>query len=166
MPNKVYYNPETGITWKSSGGTHVFTGTSVANGAGRLGDRGDLGAQPNAALYRWFAETKIGAGLTVGSLVRVYLAWWNDEATPGDSDGAVGASDAAFATENNLRNLKHIGNIVVRSTTTTDIHTGSGLVMIPVRYVSPVWWNASGGALSATATDHEFHLTAVPPEIQ
>lgn len=161
--------------WKSSGGDGVLTFTSVANAAGRLGDRVDLGAilaggpSARATWFRWYAKSKFQAtGLVVNNTLDHYLARWHDDTTPGDPDGGtnVVASDAAFATQNFLKNLKYIGSSIVDSTAGATIFTGSGLVLIQHRYVSPIWWNATGATASATATDFEFWLTPVNPQNQ
>lgn len=166
MPNKVYVTQETRKVFKASGGDVLFTPTTLANAAGRLSDRADLGALPRSGWYRWYAETQLQATPTVGAVLRVYLSHWDNDTGPADQDGDVGAADAAFATENDLRNLKHIGNVIVDAATASVVFAASGLVYIPVRYVSLVWWNQTGAALTATAADHFFALTPVPDEIQ
>lgn len=163
--NAVYGKAGTAVTFKASGGSVLFTPTSVANAAGRLSTRGDLGALPRPLLYRWYAETAAAATPTVGNWLEIRMAWWNDDATPGQPDGGVGASDAAFATENDLKNLKKVGEVVCDAASAT-VFQASGLIWIPVRYVSVVWWNRFGSALSATAGDHVFSLTPVFDDIQ
>lgn len=161
----VYLTTKTAFTWKGSGGDAVLSMTSVANGAGRLGGRLDLGAFPKPGWYRLFAEMKPQATPTVGNLIRIYLAHWNDDSTPAWADGAVGSADAAFATENDLKNLKLALNLRVENASSRLIR-GSGLVYIPTRYVSPVVWNASGAALTTTATDHFIAITPIVDDIQ
>lgn len=156
-----YINTGTPLIWKATGGDFAFTPASVANGAGRLGAVGDLGAFPRAAWYRWYAETQCQATPTALRYVDLYLAWWNDPTGPAEPDGGVGASDAAFATANDLRNLKWLGNIVVDAAAGNTVFQASGLVYLPVRHVSPVWWNATGAALTADDAEHVFKLTPV-----
>lgn len=169
MANLIYVNPETPKKWINAGGDFTFSPASVANGAGRIGARGALVGSASAARsgwYTWYAETQCQATPTVGNLIRLYLSWWTEESTPADQDGDVGASDAAFATENDLLNLKHIGNIVVDTAAADTIFAASGVVFIPVKDVSPIWWNASGAALTADNAEHWFTLTPIPDEIQ
>lgn len=164
MANKIYLQRETEITFKSSGGSAAFTPTSVANGAGRISAQCDLGAAPKSRLYRWRVKTACAATPTVGNLIRLYLVC-ADDAT--DLDGNAGTSDAAYNTENLLKNLQHIGNVVIDVAGTGAQKASSlGAFEIASRYISVVWWNASGAALSATAGDHQLVLVPVPDEIQ
>lgn len=166
MSNNVYGSLATALSWKSSGGSAVLTCTSVANAAGRLGARLDLGAAPRPMTYKWYAEFQCQATPTVGNLIRLYLAEWDDESGPSDPDGDVGASDAGFATENDLRNLNQIGSVIVDAASANVVFSRSGLIQITKRYVSPVVWNASGAALTATASHHYIMLTPVFDQIQ
>ena len=150
---------------KASGGDAVWTPANVANGAGRLLARLDLGdissSTSRATWYRWYAENQCQATPTVGNLIRYYLSLWNDDTTPDDSDGDVGASDAAFATENDLKNITHIGNVIVDAATADVVFAASGMVYLPVRYVSLVVWNASGASLTNDNAEHVFKLAPV-----
>lgn len=160
--------------WKSSGGDGVITLTSVGNAAGRQGDRLDLGAilasGPNARAtwFRWYMKLKAQAsGLAVGNTLDIYHGYSNDDVTPGDvSSGHPGSSDAAFATAAFLNNLRYAGSVIVDDTTGGTLMSRDGLVYIPYRYVTPVFWNATGATLSATATDFEYWLTPVNPQTQ
>lgn len=164
MANKIYLQRETEITFKSSAGSAVFTPTSVANNAGRISAQYDLGAAPKSRLYRWRAKTACQATPTVGNIIRIYLVC-ADDAT--DLDGNAGVSDAAYNTENLTRNLQWIGNFNIDVAGTGAQKASSlGAIEIVSRYVSVVWWNASGATLSATAGDHQFVLIPVPDEIQ
>lgn len=161
--------------WKSSGGDGVLTFTSVANAAGRLGDRVDLGdllvanTAARATLFRWYVTTKMQAtGLTLNNTIDLYFARWNDDTSgaAAQPDGNVGASDAAFATAALLVNLMYVGSVIVDSTAGSTLLQRSGLIYLPYRYVSPVLWNASGATASATATDTQIWLTPVNPQAQ
>jgi len=162
MSNKIYGASETPIVFKSSLGDVTFTPTSVANGAGRISARWDRGAGSKPSLYKWRVHTKAAAALAVGTPLEVYLA--TSDGT--DEDGNLGTADAAFASADKRRNLQYVGAINADSITNGEVQIASGLVEIRDRYVSVVWWNALGQALSATATDHTFTLTPVPDEIQ
>lgn len=162
-------------TWQSSGGNGVLTFTSVANAAGRQGDRVDLGDllladnAARASWFVWYVTTKMqAAGLTLGNTIDLYFGGWNDDATPGqpDAGGFLGASDAAFSTQAGLYNLKLAGSVIVDSITGGTVLSKSGLVFLPYRYVAPVLWNGSGATSSATATDTQVWLTPFNPQAQ
>ena len=162
MANKVYNNPETPITFKASGGTVVFTPTSLATVAGRVSARHDLGAAARSEWYEWRAKTKFATAPVLGEIIEIYLA--TSDGTI--EDGNVGTADAALATGDKRKNLHLIGIIIVDKADVTEPMHASGLCRIDARYISAAWWNATADALSATAGDHEFILTPVPPEVQ
>lgn len=162
MSNKIYVAPETAIVFKSSAGDVVFTPTSVADQAGRISAQWDRGAGSKPSLYRWRAKTKAAAALTAGNVLEIWAA--TSDGTI--EDGNQSTADAAFATASKRNNLQYVGVIVADSTTNGEVQQGSGYLMIRDRYVSIVWWNAFGQALSSTAGDHSISLTPVPDEIQ
>ena len=162
MPSKIYSAPETAITFKSSGGIVTFTPTSVANGAGRISAQWDRGAGSKPTRYKWRVKTKAAAALVVGTELEIYFATSDGTIV----DGNQGTADAAVSAADKRRNLQPVGTIRADSTSNGEVQHGSGIVWIFDRYVSVVWWNALGQALSGTAGDHEFILTPVPDEIQ
>ena len=160
---KIYTAQETAITWKNTGGTYVFTGTSVANAAGRVGAQGDLGSGSRCDRYIWYAEVQCIATPTAGNVVNVYLARGNSTT---EIEGNPGTSDAALSAETACRNMLFLGAIVVETATADKKFIASGVVEIAHRYVSPALFNNAGSALTSDAAEHYFTLTPVPPEIQ
>jgi len=165
MPSKLYQAVETAITFKASGGDVTFTPKNIANSAGRISARADLGAWSKSRLYRWYGETQCQATPTVGRSVDIYFAGW-DEDTPASAIGDVGSTDAAFSTENDLLDLSFLGQIFVDAATASVKFVRGGLILIPYRYVSIVWWNATGASLTNVDADHIFRLTPFVPEQQ
>ncbi len=163
MPTKILARRESEIVWKSTGGDELITLTSLANGAGRQGARHDLygalGAK--AERYEWRLAFQLTGTPTVRDIVRVYLKTWDEDGGRGDNDDGTG--DIVVSAEDKLRNLYQIGQVVVDQASVVEM-VGSGVVRDLIsRYVSPVIWNEAI-AFSATAADHEFSLTPVPPE--
>lgn len=167
MANQVKINVGTVITFKSTGGTVVFTPTSLAQSTGRISAQVDLGAAPRAFRYEWRAASKAAGTVVIGdTLVEIYLAT-ADNAGTGYVDGTPGIVDAALSSIEKVRNMQLIGGLVVEATAVAAIN-GSGIVELTGRYVSVVWVNRNSGAvaLSATAGDHSFQLTPILDEIQ
>lgn len=164
MANEILQRPGTTVSFKASGGDVAFTNTSVANGAGRISAQWDRGAGSKAGLYRWEALTKAAAALSVGVTLEIYLA--TAHVSSSQIDGNQSTADAAFASGDKRRNLQFVGAVVADSTTNGEVQAASGIVFITARYVSVVWWNALGQALSGTAGDHTFTLTPYNPEVQ
>lgn len=166
--NAVYGKSGTAITFKATGGDVTFTPNSIANGAGRVSAQLDLGVLGTARpeRYSWIAQTQCQATPTVNSLVRMYFSFFDSAGT--DAEGGTGTADAAFSTENNLLNCHYFGNIVVRAAAANTKFTKAGELWLPagVRYVSLIWWNATGASLTTDSTEHYFTMTPLFPDIQ
>lgn len=163
--SKLYYNPETKLTFKSSGGDVLFTPTSIADQTLRVSDQLDRGSGAKPGLYRWRAKTRVQATVVAGRQVRIYLVQ-TDDAT--DIPGRIGASDASFTSAaDQTRNLgAPIGYIAADSTSTSDDFIATGVCFLFARFVSLGWFNDQGAALNATGSNHYFELTPIPPEAQ
>lgn len=164
MTNAIKLNEGTAFTFKSTGGSALWTPTSVGTGAGRISTQLDLGAAPRAKWYRWVLLLKLQSG-TVGRSVRPYLVEASSAATT-YQDGILGVTDAAISSETIVQYAgKLLGPCQVQ-TNGTAAQVWSGKVRIFPRYVSFLLWNDSGVSLSATATDCEFRLEPVFDEVQ
>ena len=143
--------------WKSSGGDETITLTSLGSGAGRVGDQWDFGTTPK--LYRVSLRVELGASTSLkGEGVQLYLA----RAPNGFStqtEGEVGASDAALSDEDNLQNMLFIGAARVDDEADATAQLNASFIFaLAERYGSPVVWNATSDALSATAGNHEIRI--------
>jgi hypothetical protein len=167
MANLIYVADGSLLTFKSSGGSALFTPTSLAQNAGRVSTQLDLGAAPRALRYEWRASSKAAGTVVVGdTLVDIYAST-QDVTSTGIQDGTPGLVDAALATIEKARNMQWIGALIVEATAAAVIQS-SGIIELTARYVSIVWVNrlSTAVALSATATDHLFTLQAKPDQIQ
>jgi hypothetical protein len=165
VANEIYLLPQTAITWLASGGTNVLTLTSVAAGAGRQGALHDFGTAARAADFAWRAWVKFASTPVVGDVVEIY--WKTSDGTSPDNDDGTG--DAAVSAEDKLRNLNFLGVITVDEANASPVFAASGYLpweWVAHRYGAPVFWNRTADALSATAGDHGFSITPVPPQIQ
>ena len=161
MANKVYQPQETPVTWASSGGTELFTPTSLASGAGRQGAHHDFTTGSVGRRFAWRAYLKPGATRVVGEIVRVYLK--SSDGTHPDNDDGTG--DIAVSASDKLRNLQLLGIIQIDENAAVEM-VASGVVELLHRYGAPVFWNATANSLSTTAADFGFSMTPVPDEIQ
>jgi hypothetical protein len=161
--SKLYYAPETTISFKSSGGDAVFSPASISSGGGRVSAVYDRGSGSKPAPFRWQARTRANVGPTVGGVVRIYLITGQDGTY---EDAAFAAGDAAVSSEDSFRNATLIGQVQADANSTTKDFVKSGLVYIYGRYIRVGWWNALSQALHATAANHEMTLTPVPDEAQ
>jgi len=161
MANKIYQVIETAITWRSTGGTHVITGTSLATLAGRQGDRHDLGTA--AAPRRFRARLKFVPGGTrvVGEGVELWLKTGNGTAEDNDD----GTSDAALSAADKLRNCLLVGTIQIDENAAVAMSRGWTVAVLD-RYVTPIIYNRTTQTLSSTASDFTVDLEPVPDEVQ
>lgn len=167
MANQVKINIGTVVTFLSTGGTVLFTPTSLAQNAARVSAQWDRGAYPLPLRYEWRAKAKAAATVVLGDpLVDIYLAT-ADNATSGYQDGIAGGSDAALTPIDKTRNMQWCGSLITEATAAGAVN-GSGVIEIVARYVSVVFVNrlSTAVALSATATDMGFQLTPILDEIQ
>jgi len=162
MPNLIYVNEGTPITWKNTGGTELLTLTSVATVAGRQGALHDFGVAARSLEHAWRAWVKFATTPVVGDVIEIY--WKTSDGTSPDNDDGTG--DIAVSSIDKLKNLQLLGFIVVDEASTAPVFTASGFFNIYHRHGSPVFWNATADSLSSTATDHGFSATPVPMEVQ
>lgn len=149
--------PETAITFKDSGGTVVFTPTSLATVSGRQSAQHDFGTAARAYQFNWRAYVQFATTPVLGEVINVYLKT-SDGTHPDNDDGT---SDAAVSAEDKLSNLDYIGSITVDEAAGDIEMVASGTVNITHRYVQVVFWNATIDSLTATASEHGFILEPI-----
>lgn len=163
--SKLYYNPETVIVFKGSGGDVTLTFASTADQALAVSAQHDRGTGVKPGLYRWRIKTQINATGTVGKQVRIYLIQAKDAT---DIPGRVGTSDTEIATAaDRVRNLgAPIGYAVADVTTSATDFIATGLAFVYERFISVGIFNDMGVTLHATESVHYFELQPIPPEAQ
>jgi len=162
MPTKVYQNQETAITWDSGAGDELLTLTSLLTLTGRQGAYRDYGTAARADRFAWRAWVQFDTNPVVGQVVRIYIV--SSDGTSPDNDDGTG--DVAVSAEDKLRNLRHIGSIIVDEAVLDVLMVASGEVFLPQRWNAPVFWNATEDSLRDVATVHGFSLTPIPMESQ
>ena len=161
MANKVYQPQETAVTWKASGGSELFTPTSLASGAGRQGAHHDFTVGSVGRRFAWRAWIVPGGTRVVGEVIEVYLKT-SDGTTPDNDDGT---GDIAVSAGDKRRNLRLLGVIQIDENAAVPMAV-SGEVTLLHRYGAPVFWNRTANSLSSTAADFGFSMIAVPDEVQ
>src|SRR5262249_52514263 len=163
--SRLYYNPETKLTFKGSGGDVLLTFASTADQALAVSAQKDRGVGALPDLYRWRIKTQINAAGTIGKQVRIYLIQTNDAT---DIPGRVGTSDTEIASAaDRVRNLgAPIGAAVADVTTLGTDFIATGMAFIYDRFFSVGIFNDMGVALHATESVHYFEITPIPPESQ
>lgn len=171
MPNEIYGELGTRVTFESSGGDEPFTLTSLASGAGRISDQYDRGADPQPVEYVGALRLAFAVQPTVNNLVRIYFGeGWElrQGGTPTiDQPGQLGAADAAVSDEDSFNNWDVVGTLYVPPSASTNQIT----VPIPpftsfARYLQFGVWNAADQAFSSTAGDFELAIWPAYREIQ
>lgn len=153
--------PGTPISWKASGGDHVLTLTSLANGSARQGDKGDLG-QYFARRWAVLVSIQLGSAGVNGDSVEVFWAA-SPTATAGtDNPGSCTGADAAFGTPAEYKlQLIPIGLLAVSNNAGTNVQTEVFELTPPCRYGMPVIVNSSGVSFGATAGNFEVRLIPI-----
>ena len=165
MASKLYYAPETKLTFKGSGGDVTLTFASAADQSLSVSAQYDRGSGSKPGLYRWRIKTQINASGTVGKQVRIYLIQTNDAT---DIPGRVGTSDTEISSAaDRTRNLgAPIGVVNADVTTSGTDFIATGVCFVYDRYISVGIFNDMGVILHATEGNHYFELTPIPPESQ
>ncbi|KKK58366.1 hypothetical protein LCGC14_3045160 [marine sediment metagenome] len=165
MVAKILQHDETAITWRNTGGSELFTATSLAAGAGRQGAMHDLTTSARSRRFAWRAFLKPGATRVVKEAIRIYIKTGSGATAGTRPDNDDGTGDIAVSAEDKLENLLQIGTIRIDENAAVEM-VANGLVILPHRWVAPVMWNATANSLSATAADFGFDLTPIPLESQ
>ena len=165
MVNKVYFVPETSITWSDSGGDETLTLAGLASDGVRIGDTHDFGTGSRSRLYEWrLVVSGFEAAPVIGESVDAYLSFAQDT-TYVDGSGATVDGDRDGNT-NYLPNYAFLGSSVNMSVDPTAVtNTNSGFVNVNSRYAAPVIHNNTATQLK-TSVNHYFILTPVPDELQ
>ncbi len=162
LPDYFLREVGTAKSWKASGGDYGLTCTSVTNGNGRQGAKGDLG-QYRVTSWIPFVTFSVGSAPTAGVEIEV---WWapSDSGTAGtDNPGGTSGTDATFNTTPNeyKQQLIFLGSLILSNNAGTGIQKQYLPAFVPpTRYGMPVVVNQSGQTMGGTAGDHT--ITMIP----
>jgi len=165
MANEIKVKQGANIVWKASGGNKAITLASLADNAGRCGEKADLGAV-FAARYAVAANINLDAAPTAGNMIEIYWAASHDNSTfPG---GATGSDAAYKAGEEDewKKQLLLVGCLVVTADADAVVQTQVFVFSPPARYGCPVIINKTGQAFEGDNDDHQITLTPLVDEVQ
>lgn len=162
MANKIYIARETSLLFRDSGGDVALTLNNLATTVARISAQKDLGAGSKAQDYNIRIVVEFETAPVVGESVDVYIA--TSDGT--DPDGQEGVSDADVGDNGSLKNMMHIGSLIVSTATVDHQMTTSFVCRITTRYFSVVVHNNTVDNLQATANTSWVIVTPIPPEIQ
>jgi hypothetical protein len=153
----------TAITWTSSGGDKVLTGTSLTNGSARQGDKSASWVDATKGLPELIEvrfDTGVGSAATAGKQVELYVGE-SDSATAGTNNpGNLGGADAALSNPDELTpQLLFVGALVLSNARGTNVQSQRFRFRPVCAYSIPVIYNLSGQTLSATGTDTKVVMT-------
>jgi hypothetical protein len=169
MAGEVYIEDGSTITWGDSGQTYAMTLQNLATVAARVGARGDLGAWPRPAFYRWYLEVEWASAPTIDGMVELYFGGWDNDAGPANPQAQLPATDTAYAAASaglsKRKNLLFAGGAVAE-TSAVGPFSASGLIALPFRYVSPFVYNGGSTALKNTSNACVLRLTPIYSQVQ
>jgi hypothetical protein len=143
--------------------------TSLADGAGRQGEKGDLGAT-RAAGYACFLRWETNTAPAAGTRVDVYWSSSISATAANDNAGGCTGADAAWPADSNedewALQLMLIGSLVMTNDATT-IQVGciNPYFTPPTRYGMPVVDNNSGQAHLGDAVEAAFYMVPITEAI-
>lgn len=141
--------------WRDSGGDAAIGLSSLAAANLREGARFDFGAAAKPLGFSVFARTQWTSAPTSKSMLEIYLAAWDDEATPGDPWADLAGSDTNYSSADGIAkrdNLMLIGGPVAGTSAVGPFRWGLPFVFFPYRYVSVLAFNGGNVALAASGT--------------
>lgn len=159
LPDSLVNTVGTPLDWESSGGDYAITLTSITNGNGRQGAKGDLGAS-RARIWDVLFTGAVGSAATAGNTLDLYWAA-SDSGTAGtDNPGGTSGTDATFNTTPSeyAAQLLFIGSLVLSNNAGTGVQKQWLSFVPPCRYGMPVVINSSGQTLSATGGNFLIRL--------
>lgn len=161
MPNKNYVARETAVVFQDSGGDRAITLANLAADGARVSARHDLGTGSTPEQFQWRATFQSNTTPVFGESFDLYIS----ESDGTLEDGDLGIADAAVLTPV-LKNLQHIGSVIVQIQTLGTDHRRSGVFRVTSRYFSVVVHNNTADSLQNTANVNTITITPVPPEVQ
>ena len=165
MSNEIRVKQGSAVVWKAGGGNKAITLASLADDAGRCGEKADLGAT-FAPRYAVTVEINLDAAPTAGNSIEIYWAPSHDNSTfPG---GATG-TDAAYKPGEEdewKKQLLLIGCLVVTADADSVVQTQVFVFSPPGRYGCPVVINKTAQAFEGDNDDHQITLTPLIDEVQ
>jgi hypothetical protein len=167
MSTQLLVKQGTAKVWKAAGGDYAITLAGLADGAGRMGQKGDMADPSGRFAPRWAVtvELNMDAAPLAGSVIEIYWAASRDNATfPGGATGSDAAYKAGEETEWK-RQLLLIGCLVLTADADSVIQTGVFEFWPPARYGCPVVINKSGQALEGDNDAHRITLVPLVDEI-
>jgi hypothetical protein len=152
----------TAKTWKSTGGDYAITLTSLSNGSGREGVKGDFldGTKGSPAFLEIRFESSVGSAATNGNQIELYFGE-SDSATAGTNNpGNLTGADAGLSNPDELKlQLNLVGGINLSNARGTAIQKQRFVYYPAQRYLVPLVVNKSGQTLGGTAGDHQIVVT-------
>lgn len=148
--------------WKNTGGDYALTLTSLADGGGREGVKGDF----HDATYGLPAfldvrfESAVGSAATNGRVIELW-AGESDHATAGtDNPGNLTGADAGLSNPDELKlQLNPVGALALSNARGTNVQKQRFVYRPTCRYWVPLVVNKSGQTLSGTAGNHSITVT-------
>ncbi len=165
MSNEILLKQGTAKVWKAADGDCAITLASLADGAGRCGEKTDLGAV-FAPRYALCAEINLDVAPTAGNCIEIYWAPSHDNTTfPG---GATGTDAAYKAGEEDewKKQLLLVGCLVVTADADGVVQTQVFVFSPPARYGCPVVINKTGQPFEGDNDDHQITLIPLVDEVQ
>lgn len=142
--------------------TNTITLTSLANGAGRIGDVIDNTTTRAPMAMVWLRATTGTVAPTNNTPIKLYLIRRSNGGTD-LADNALGTTDAAVAAE--PTQAEQVGSIIVSTATETAYEKTFLCYDLPPKY-SFVVWNATGQSLNATESNHILQVIPITMEGQ
>lgn len=160
----------TPITWASSGGTETLTLTSLANNAGREGDKSATlvdGTSGMPEVLDVMLESAVGSAATDGLEIELFFGESSSATAGTDNPGNMTGADAGLSNPDELkRQCNFAGSLVLSNARGTNVQKQRFRYKPLMPHIVPLVVNKSGQTLSGTAGNHLITVTPYYRKIQ
>lgn len=154
----------TAQVWKSSGGDHVITCTSLGAGSGRQGDKSTTfadGTLGNPIEYRIKLVMQFTAAPTDGKEVEVWVGQSSSGTAGTDNPGALTGADGTYTVSERFQ-LNYAGSLIASNAIGIGVQQQAEFVVPRLElFLSPLVFNNADQAFDATALHTVLTITPV-----
>lgn len=149
----VYGLAGTPRVWRDSGGDATMGLSSLAAAHLREGAVYDFGSAAKPDGYSIGVATQWASAPTIYSQLEIYLAAWDDEATPAEPWGNLAGTDTNYSSAAGIAkrlNCLLVGGPIAETSAVGPFYWGLPFVYFPFRRVSVLAYNGGNVALAAS----------------
>lgn len=166
----VSYATGVAVRWEAAGGEYAITLASLAAGAARQGQKGDLGA---TRAIRWLCRVEVNMDVAPVNGTTVEI-WWSSSSSAvagTDNTGAASGADGAYTGSaggllaNTKLQLQLVGVMPLTADADAVVQVAEFFWYPTQRYGMPIVVNMSGQAFEGDDDSHRISMIPLPETV-